>query len=344
MLRRLVNDAILKPVAADADDAIGGPAAGVDRDLVSPPLRHAVRALLRAGRALRLPHHRAGRLPQRQRRLAPADRDLDLARALTLELQADLGPDHRLVPAPGARPAATLDHRGAARHGRNAAGRLDQLDASPIRRRSAFSAWVLFFHNTFQTLQDVSTDAMAMDLLPPSERGRMNGFMWASKLVATSLGGIVLATVLVRWGLPLGVRIQAGLVLAIMLLPLFIRERAGEKLFPWSPGRRMAPPGASVGVAGEAVGLRRAVGRTAAGRARAVARLPPAHHRRRPGGGLRHDHLRGLPRRAHARRVHPGPGLDRRSSTVASRAAGVWSAASSAPSAAATSATASGAD
>ena len=44
-----------------------------------------------------------------------------------------------------------------------------------------------------------------------------------------------------------------------MLLPLCIRERAGEKLFPWSPGRRMAPPGAAVGVAGEAVGLRRAI-------------------------------------------------------------------------------------
>ncbi len=129
-----------------------------------------------------------------------------------------------------------------------------------------FLGLVLFLHNSFQTLQDVSTDAMAMDLLPPSERGRMNGFMWASKLVATSLGGIVLATVLVRWGLPLGVRIQAGLILAIMLLPLCIRERAGEKLFPWSPGRRMAPAGASVRVAGETVGLRGAARRTDARR------------------------------------------------------------------------------
>jgi PAT family beta-lactamase induction signal transducer AmpG len=119
-----------------------------------------------------------------------------------------------------------------------------------------FLGLVLFLHNTFQTLQDVSTDAMAMDLLPPHERGRMNGFMWASKLVATSLGGIVMATVLVRWGLPLGVRLQAGLILLIMLFPLCVRERAGEKLFPWSPGKRMAPMGASVRVAGETVGLR----------------------------------------------------------------------------------------
>jgi MFS transporter, PAT family, beta-lactamase induction signal transducer AmpG len=126
-------------------------------------------------------------------------------------------------------------------------------------RTIGFLAAVFFVHNTFQTLQDVATDAMAMDLLPPNERGRMNGFMWASKLIATSLGGVVFATVLVRWGLPLGVRIQAGLVLAIMLLPLLVRERAGEKLFPWSPGRRMAPAGASVRVAGELKGLRRAL-------------------------------------------------------------------------------------
>jgi PAT family beta-lactamase induction signal transducer AmpG len=69
----------------------------------------------------------------------------------------------------------------------------------------------------------------------------------------------VFATVLVRYGLPLGVRIQALLVLAIMLFPLLIRERPGEKLLPWSPGRRMAPANATVGVPGEAVGLWRAV-------------------------------------------------------------------------------------
>ena len=122
-----------------------------------------------------------------------------------------------------------------------------------------FLGLVLFVHNAFQSLQDVSTDAMAMDLLPPNERGRMNGFMWASKLVGTSIGGIVLTTVLVRYSLTLGVRVQACLVLAIMMLPLLIRERSGEKLFPWSPGQRMAPLGASVKVPGEAVGLLRAV-------------------------------------------------------------------------------------
>ncbi len=100
---------------------------------------------------------------------------------------------------------------------------------------------VLFVHNCFASLQDVATDAMAIDLLLPEERGKVNGFMWGSKLVGISIGGALLATVLVNWGLAAGMRVQALLIVAIMLLPLFIRERVGEKLFPWSNGKSMAP-------------------------------------------------------------------------------------------------------
>lgn len=100
---------------------------------------------------------------------------------------------------------------------------------------------VLFLHNCFACLQDVATDAMAIDLLRSKERGRVNGFMWGSKLAGISLGGALLATVLVRWGLIAGMRAQALLILAIMLLPLLIRERVGEKLFPWTVGAAMSP-------------------------------------------------------------------------------------------------------
>ncbi len=98
-----------------------------------------------------------------------------------------------------------------------------------------FLVLVFFVHNCFAALQDVATDAMAIDILPPNERGRMNGFMWGSKLVGISLGGVVLANVIVRYGLTTGVRMQGVLVLLIMLLPLLLREREGDRLFPWSP-------------------------------------------------------------------------------------------------------------
>ena len=105
---------------------------------------------------------------------------------------------------------------------------------------------IFFLHNCFASLQDVSTDAMAMDLLLPEERGKVNGFMWGSKLVGISIGGAVLATVIVRAGLGTAMRLQALAILVVMLFPLLIRERDGERLFPWSGGRRVAPARASI--------------------------------------------------------------------------------------------------
>ncbi|MEE2776952.1 MAG: MFS transporter [Acidobacteriota bacterium] len=105
---------------------------------------------------------------------------------------------------------------------------------------------VFFLHNCFASLQDVSTDALAMDLLRPEERGRVNGLMWGTKLVGISVGGAVLSMVVVRLGIDVAMRFQALAILAVMLFPLLARERVGERLLPWSKGRRMAPPGASV--------------------------------------------------------------------------------------------------
>ena len=96
--------------------------------------------------------------------------------------------------------------------------------------------WMFFIHNCFASLQDVSTDALAVDILPRSEHGRVNGFMWGSKLVGKGAGAAVMAQVMAAWGLSAAVLLQLALLLVIMLLPLLVLERAGEKRFPWSPG------------------------------------------------------------------------------------------------------------
>ena len=96
--------------------------------------------------------------------------------------------------------------------------------------------WMFFVHNCFASLQDVSTDALAIDILPPSEHGRVNGFMWGSKLVGKGVGAAVMAQVMAAWGLSAAVLLQFVLLLVIMLLPLLVLERAGEKRFPWSAG------------------------------------------------------------------------------------------------------------
>ena len=49
--------------------------------------------------------------------------------------------------------------------------------------------WMFFTHNIFASLQDVATDALAVDILPDEEQGQANGMMWACKLVGYGGGG-----------------------------------------------------------------------------------------------------------------------------------------------------------
>ena len=95
-------------------------------------------------------------------------------------------------------------------------------------------AAVIFIHNLFSGLQDVAVDALAVDLLRPEERGRANGFMYGSKYVGTAVGAAGLGLVLSRsdGSLMPAVLLMMGLLAAIMCVPIFIRERPGERTLP----------------------------------------------------------------------------------------------------------------
>ena len=94
--------------------------------------------------------------------------------------------------------------------------------------------WMFFLHNCFASLQDVSCDALAVDVLLPDEQGKVNGAMWGSKIIGTGTGAALMGTILVSNGLIFTVIIQTILMFGIMAFPLFIIERPGEKRFPWS--------------------------------------------------------------------------------------------------------------
>lgn len=47
----------------------------------------------------------------------------------------------------------------------------------------------LFIHNCFASIQDCSTDALAIDILTNHERGRANGYMWLFRTIGIFLGG-----------------------------------------------------------------------------------------------------------------------------------------------------------
>ncbi len=94
--------------------------------------------------------------------------------------------------------------------------------------------WMFFFHNCFASLQDVSCDALAVDILLPEEQGKVNGAMWGSKVIGTGMGAVVMGTLLVSNGLVFAIGAQTILMFIIISFPLFILERPGEKRFPWS--------------------------------------------------------------------------------------------------------------
>lgn len=94
-----------------------------------------------------------------------------------------------------------------------------------------------FFVGCFGAFQDVATDGMAIDVVPVNEQAKANGFMWGAKIIGTS-GSLALGSSLIHhYGFKVAILSLASLVMLIMLVPLCLRERKGEKIFPWSQGK-----------------------------------------------------------------------------------------------------------
>lgn len=86
-------------------------------------------------------------------------------------------------------------------------------------------AWMIFIHTIFNSLQDVASDALAVDVLDDDERGRANGLMFACKYGGGLIGGWVMAKVTFHASLDTALVVQVVLLAAIMLVPFFVRER-----------------------------------------------------------------------------------------------------------------------
>jgi len=103
-----------------------------------------------------------------------------------------------------------------------------------------------FLANFFGAAQDVAVDGMAIDILDENERAQANAYMFGGQVGGISISGAVGSAALVNFGLSTAAFIMALAVLLIMLLPLLLRERLGERLVPWSTGEASAEALASV--------------------------------------------------------------------------------------------------
>ena len=93
----------------------------------------------------------------------------------------------------------------------------------------------LFFliHNIFAALQDVSSDALAVDILLDHEVPMANGLMFAAKGIGAIFAIIGLGSILLDSGFQSALLVQIPLLFVIMMVPLFILEKSGDKRFPW---------------------------------------------------------------------------------------------------------------
>jgi PAT family beta-lactamase induction signal transducer AmpG len=94
-----------------------------------------------------------------------------------------------------------------------------------------------FLVSFFGAFQDVATDGMAIDIVPVNEQARANGLMWGSKIMGTSASLFTGTWLINQYGLQAATFALAILVAVIMLVPLLIRERPGERMLPWSKGQ-----------------------------------------------------------------------------------------------------------
>ncbi len=85
-------------------------------------------------------------------------------------------------------------------------------------------AWTILIHTVFNALQDVAVDALAVDLLDENERGRANGLMYASKYGGGLIGAGGMSWVIWNVSFEAALIMQAVILLAIMLVPLLVRE------------------------------------------------------------------------------------------------------------------------
>lgn len=115
------------------------------------------------------------------------------------------------------------------------------LSFFPDPLNNLFLLMVLGFTNSFFTvIQDIAVDGMAVDILPAGQQARANGVMWGSKVVGKSLTAVSASWLLNNYGFSFAMIVFSLLVLLIFFVPVFLRERQGEKLLPWTKGRASA--------------------------------------------------------------------------------------------------------
>ena len=88
----------------------------------------------------------------------------------------------------------------------------------------------------FASFQDVATDGMAVDIIPIHQQAKANGLMWGSLIIAMSASLAAGTWLINKYNFSTAMLMLAVIIGIIMLVPLLLRERQGERILPWTAG------------------------------------------------------------------------------------------------------------
>ena len=111
------------------------------------------------------------------------------------------------------------------------------LIADPLNNMSALMI-LGFIVSFFEVSQDIAVDGMAIDILPVDQQARANGLMWGSKTLGISASVAAGSWIMSHYGYFYAIVAFSLIVSMIILIPLLLRERPGEKL---RPGQKEKP-------------------------------------------------------------------------------------------------------
>ena len=106
----------------------------------------------------------------------------------------------------------------------------------PLNNLNTFFA-AAFAVSSFGAIQDAAGDAMAVDVVPPDQQARANGFMQGSRMIGSSLSLVLCSWILNKYGFQASMLTLFFLVAIITLVPIILREQKGEKILPFTSGR-----------------------------------------------------------------------------------------------------------
>ncbi len=93
-----------------------------------------------------------------------------------------------------------------------------------------------FVVNMATTFQDVAVDGLAVDIMEEEERARASGMMFGGQAIGISLATGLTGVAIAAFGPSAAYLLSAGFIGMITGYILILRERDGERRFPWGTG------------------------------------------------------------------------------------------------------------